>query len=97
MSSFWIWTALLIPSLFVFGFKAILIWLCGIVLCLIGFLLTQMVLAVMGQWNKFKQEREREAQQIIARLGGVPTSVPLSTGTEGIIASIRARAGKSRP
>jgi len=85
-------------GIYFFGPKALLLYLAGIVTCLIGFLLNQVRLSIMEQWDKFQAEREREAQMIIARLGGVPVPAePKLTGMESILEKIRARRRHSGP
>jgi hypothetical protein len=81
-------------GIYFFGLKALLLYLAGIVTCLIGFLLNQLRIAIMEQWDKFQVEREREAQQIIARLGGRAVPIENDPIRESLIDKISARSRK---
>ncbi|HEY6438014.1 MAG TPA: hypothetical protein VIY47_15595 [Ignavibacteriaceae bacterium] len=92
-----IWTLLIIPEFYFFGLFGVLIYVGGIFLALASYFLYSWFLMIKKQWDKFQEEREREAQYIIARLGGTPIpeeSKPTTSQT--ILQRIRGRKS-SRP
>lgn len=90
LTVFLVWLAFLIPNLFIFGLKGFLIFFAGVVFTVALYLLNQIRLAILGQWEKYQFEREREAERIIQRLGGT-VAPEVKYGPETILEKIRAR------
>lgn len=69
-TAFAAWAIISFLLIFPLGILAVVVWLAGIFLVMVGALMLSVFRSVQNQWNKFQEAREREAQQILRRLGG---------------------------
>lgn len=68
--SFVLSVAFLIPTLFIFGIKAIVGYIAGLVIILLLIGMYHVGLAIKGQWIKYQDHKEFEAERILNRLRG---------------------------
>lgn len=69
--AFMVWTFILLVNLYFFGPIGFLIFFAGIVLVLLLSLAGHLYKMVIDSWDKYRAEKELEAQKILNRLKGI--------------------------
>ncbi len=65
-----LWTILFFPNLYLFGLLALPIYFGGVLGIVFLFLLNHLRLSVLGKWEEYQNEINRETDAVVARLRG---------------------------